>query len=138
MRERADRVQELERELEKAQDKILNLTEQIEILKSQLVDTDNGFYGLALRHGLTHAHTTILRLLFKRPGVVATKEQLLVGLYAHRPDHVWGDGKTLEVHVCRIRKKMPPDSIETFWGRGYRLTEVGRAWIKAELESVLR
>jgi DNA-binding response OmpR family regulator len=68
---------------------------------------------------LTRKEFDLLTTLAKRAGRVATRQQLL--------DEVWGydyygDTRTLDVHIRRLRKKLGPcdESIETVIGVGYR------------------
>ncbi|HEY0173432.1 MAG TPA: helix-turn-helix domain-containing protein, partial [Pyrinomonadaceae bacterium] len=68
---------------------------------------------------LTRKEFGLLAALARRPGRVATRTQLL--------DEVWGqqyygDTRTLDVHIRRLRSKLGAcgDSIETVVGVGYR------------------
>jgi two-component system, OmpR family, alkaline phosphatase synthesis response regulator PhoP len=68
---------------------------------------------------LTRKEFGLLAALARRPGKVATRNQLL--------DEVWGqqyygDTRTLDVHIRRLRQKLGAcgDSIETVVGVGYR------------------
>jgi DNA-binding response OmpR family regulator len=68
---------------------------------------------------LTRKEFALLSALARRPGRVATRTQLL--------DEVWGqqyygDTRTLDVHIRRLRAKLGAcgDSIETVVGVGYR------------------
>jgi len=68
---------------------------------------------------LTNKEFTLLSVLAKRPGRVITRQQLL--------DQVWGysyygDARTLDVHIRRLRQKLGGcgDCIETVVGVGYR------------------
>lgn len=68
---------------------------------------------------LTRKEFALLAALARRPGRVATRQQLL--------DEVWGqqyygDTRTLDVHIRRLRSKLGPcgDSIDTVVGVGYR------------------
>ncbi|HJQ35405.1 MAG TPA: response regulator transcription factor [Pyrinomonadaceae bacterium] len=68
---------------------------------------------------LTRKEFALLAALARRPGRVATRNQLL--------DEVWGqqyygDTRTLDVHIRRLRAKLGAcgDSIETVVGVGYR------------------
>ena len=62
----------------------------------------------------------LLYFLASSPNQVFTREQLL--------SHIWGydyagDSRTVDVHIKRIRKKLPPSenwSIATVWGVGYK------------------
>ncbi len=70
---------------------------------------------------LTRKEFALLEHLIKNLGRVATRQQLL--------DNVWGysyfgDTRTLDVHIRRLRQKMADcgESIETVVGVGYRFT----------------
>jgi DNA-binding response OmpR family regulator len=72
---------------------------------------------------LTRKEFALLAALARKPGRVATRTQLL--------DEVWGldyygDSRTLDVHIRRLRQKLGDcaDSIETVVGVGYRF--IGR------------
>ena len=62
----------------------------------------------------------LLFLLASHPNQVFTREQLL--------DRVWGfdyvgESRTVDVHIKRLREKLPPNStweIKTVWGVGYK------------------
>ncbi len=71
---------------------------------------------------LTRKEFTLLEYLIKNTGRVATRQQLL--------DNVWGytyfgDTRTLDVHIRRLRQKMDGcgSSIETVVGVGYRFNK---------------
>jgi len=73
---------------------------------------------------LTNKEFTLLSALAKRPGRVVTRQQLL--------DQVWGysyygDARTLDVHIRRLRQKLGDcgDCIETLVGVGYRFVGSG-------------
>jgi DNA-binding response OmpR family regulator len=68
---------------------------------------------------LTRKEFALLEHLIRNTGRVATRQQLL--------DNVWGysyfgDTRTLDVHIRRLRQKMGScgDAIETVVGVGYR------------------
>ena len=70
---------------------------------------------------LTHKEFQLLTTLAKKRGRVITRQQLL--------DQVWGysyygDARTLDVHIMRLRPKLDAcgDCIETLVGVGYRFT----------------
>jgi two-component system alkaline phosphatase synthesis response regulator PhoP len=73
---------------------------------------------------LTNKEFTLLSVLAKRSGRVVTRQQLL--------DQVWGysyygDARTLDVHIRRLRQKLGDcgDCIETVVGTGYRFVGCG-------------
>lgn len=78
--------------------------------------------------GMTGQMIEFVRCLYKRPkNEIATKEVLWMlteHLTGSRPEI-----KIVDVVICKLRRVMPPDSIRTIWGRGYSLTESGRAWV---------
>ncbi len=72
--------------------------------------------GLAV--DLTSHEFKVLAYLMHRPGQVVTRSELTEHIYAQDHDR---DSNTIEVFVGRLRKKLPPDCIETVRGLGYRL-----------------
>ncbi len=76
-------------------------------------------YGLSPREGLV---LQALQRVCPRP---ITKESLLAAAYSDIPDDEWPQAKTLDVYVCKIRKKLRKAGadfeIETLWGLGHRL-----------------
>ncbi len=76
------------------------------------------------RHGSAHGHrdSSCSRALVRRPGIVKTREQLMVDAY---PDRVSVSDRTIDSHVKRIRRKFQAvdpafDRIEGVYGAGYR------------------
>jgi two-component system OmpR family response regulator len=67
---------------------------------------------------LTAHEFRLLAYLMHRPGSVVSRSELTEHLYAQGFDR---DSNTIEVFVGRLRRKLPPDSIETVRGLGYRL-----------------
>lgn len=75
--------------------------------------------------GLTNREYELLVFLARNPGRAFNRDEML--------NHVWGenyfgDSKTVDVYVCRLRVKLEDDSlhhgfIETVWGTGYRWRE---------------
>ena len=53
-----------------------------------------------------------------RPNAVVSRTELTEHIYAQDFDR---DSNTSEVFVGRLRKKLPPELIETVRGMGYRL-----------------
>jgi DNA-binding response OmpR family regulator len=68
---------------------------------------------------LTRKEFALLAALARRPGRVATRQQLLDDVWGQQ---YYGDSRTLDVHIRRLRAKLGPcaDSIETLVGVGYR------------------
>ena len=71
---------------------------------------------------LTSHEFKILSLLMQRAGEVLSRTELSEHLYPHDSER---DSTTIEVFVGRLRKKLPPGSIETVRGLGYRLHPAG-------------
>jgi two-component system cell cycle response regulator CtrA len=58
-----------------------------------------------------------------------TKEALLASIYLEHAEQDIPDIKIIDVSICKLRAKLKPFGldIETFWGRGYRMTPATRA-----------
>ena len=67
---------------------------------------------------LTAHEFRLLAYLTHRPGQVVSRTELTEHLYAQDFDR---DSNTIEVLVGRLRRKLPPEAIETVRGLGYRL-----------------
>ena len=70
---------------------------------------------------LTRKEFSLLATLARAAGRVATRQQLLDNVWGYE---YYGDTRTLDVHIRRLRQKLGPcgDSIETVVGVGYRFT----------------
>lgn len=75
--------------------------------------------GTAIR--LTRKEFSLLSMLAKSAGRVATRQQLLDNVWGYE---YYGDTRTLDVHIRRLRQKLGDcgESIETVVGVGYRFT----------------
>ena len=83
------------------------------------LDTRSGRVTLAGQPvTLTSHEFKVLDYLMHRPGAVVSRTELTEHIYAQDFDR---DSNTIEVFVGRLRKKLPPDCIETVRGLGYRL-----------------
>mgnify|MGYP001270445203 CR=1 FL=1 len=71
---------------------------------------------------LTSHEFKLLSLLMQRKGEVLSRTELSEHIYAYDSDR---DSNAIEVFVGRLRRKLPPGSIETVRGMGYRLVEAG-------------
>jgi two-component system, OmpR family, response regulator len=67
---------------------------------------------------LTSHEFKVLTYLMRRRGEVCSRSELSEHIYPLDNDR---DSNTIEVFVGRLRKKLPPDMIETVRGMGYRL-----------------
>ena len=80
---------------------------------------------LAVAFKLSPFQGTILAAMYARGG-----DQTLTP--AHIEDLSNLGGNAASVHICRMRKKLGgPDTIETVWGRGWRVSPELRARIDA-------
>ena len=70
---------------------------------------------------LTNKEFTLLSVLAKSPDRVVTRQQLLDSVWGYS---YYGDARTLDVHIRRLRQKLAEcgDCIETVVGVGYRFT----------------
>ena len=70
---------------------------------------------------LTHKEFTLLSVLAKSADRVQSRQQLLDSVWGHR---YYGDARTLDVHIRRLRQKLGDcgNCIETVVGVGYRFT----------------
>src|SRR5215210_2409606 len=68
---------------------------------------------------LTRKEFALLQMLAKSAGRVATRQRLLDDVWGHQ---YYGDTRTLDVHIRRLRQKLGGcgDAIETVIGVGYR------------------
>jgi len=73
---------------------------------------------------LTSHEYRVLEYLMHHRDRVVSRSELIEHLYDQDFDR---DSNTIEVFVGRLRKKIPPDIIETVRGLGYRIIEPGDA-----------
>jgi len=69
---------------------------------------------------LTSHEYKVLEILLRQAGQVISRSALTEHLYAQDFDR---DSNTIDVFIARLRKKLPPGSIETVRGLGYRLVD---------------
>lgn len=82
----------------------------------------NKFYKENQEIELTPIEFALLKVFMKNPGRALKREEMLNTVWG---DDYFGDTKTLDVHIRRLREKiedMPsqPKYIKTVWGSGYR------------------
>lgn len=71
---------------------------------------------------LTSHEFRVLSYLMHHRGRIVSQSELTEHIYAQDFDR---DSNTIEVFVGRLRRKLPPDVIETVRGMGYRLAPAG-------------
>lgn len=78
--------------------------------------------GTVSAHGqpvsLTGHEYRVLAYLMHHPGKIVSRSELMQHVYAQDADC---ESNTIEVFINRLRKKLPPQLIETVRGMGYRL-----------------
>ena len=83
---------------------------------------------------LANKEFKLLATLAKSPGRVLTRQQLLDEVWGY---NYYGDARTLDVHIRKLRQKLGPcgDCIETMIGVGYRFTGCAAQKARADLDS---
>lgn len=101
-----------------------NVPTEPEVLAVGDAVLDEGRYELRLADtafDLPRKEFEVLRKLMARPGRIVTRTELLEEIWGY----TWGDSKTLDQHIRRIRRKLEQvetsPRIETVRGVGYRL-----------------
>jgi len=67
----------------------------------------------------------LLYFFLQHPKQVFTREQILDRVWGYE---FYGDERTVDVHMKRLRKKLGPDAqqyFQTVWGVGYKFDESG-------------
>lgn len=82
----------------------------------------NKFYKENQEVELTPIEFALLKVFMKNPGRALKREEMLNTVWG---DDYFGDTKTLDVHIRRLREKIEdtpsqPKYIKTVWGSGYR------------------
>jgi DNA-binding response OmpR family regulator len=85
----------------------LVISQRCFFIKDQLID-------------LTPTEFDLMRLLIENKKIVFSREQLLLSL---RSLDAWGDSRTVDMHIQRLRKKFGDykDVIKSIYGVGYKL-----------------
>lgn len=89
----------------------------------KLVTAAQRFYKGEDEIELTPTEFTIMKVFISHPGKAFSRDELLNTVWGK---NYYGDMKTVDVHIRRIREKIEDDPsnpkfIETVWGVGYRL-----------------
>jgi DNA-binding response OmpR family regulator len=85
------------------------------------------FYRNGVEIELTPTEFAIMKLLMNSPGKAFNRNEIMNSVWGQ---NYFGDLKTVDVHIRRIREKLEEDPssprwIETVWGVGYRLKGAG-------------
>lgn len=117
-------VRELVARINVASRRTRDVREEPEVLSVGDTVLDEGRYELRLgdvRLDMPRKEFEVLRRLMSRPGQVVTRSELLEEVWGH----TWGDSKTLDQQIRRIRRKLEQVAgsprIDTVRGVGYRL-----------------
>lgn len=86
--------------------------------------------------GLQPGDASLVLALYQAKGSVRNKLQLHEAIPAVWVDHDDRGLKIIDVRICRLRKRLGHDAIETLWGQGYRLTAEGIAKVSEALDPV--
>jgi len=119
---RDEYVMALEAENDQLREKIVTLEEMLGLR----IETP-------LMLGLTNQESKLFGILLKRDMV--TKDAAMIAIYGDKPDSDV-EIKIVDVFVCKARKKLKPYeiTIETVWGRGYRMPGPSKLIAAALLE----
>ncbi|HCN73202.1 MAG: DNA-binding response regulator [Pusillimonas sp.] len=72
---------------------------------------------------LTAHEYRVLASLMQHAGDIVSRSSLIEQIYAQDFDR---DSNTIDVFIGRLRKKLPPNTIETVRGLGYRMNEASK------------
>lgn len=80
--------------------------------------------------GLTPLETRIVGALVKRE--IVNRDVLFAVLYSDRLEHHQPDPKTIDVHMCKLRKKLKAKKVRIYsrYGVGYYIDETAKATLK--------
>lgn len=76
-----------------------------------------------LRIDLSQKEFALLQTFAAEPNRVFSKSELLRDIWGYQSS---GCTRTIDSHICRLRKKLGPGWLSNVWGVGYRLTETPR------------
>jgi len=114
------------------EDIIEDLREQVAYWKSEAlgVRSTERRGRLQAAYRISRSQAELLDALYARDGKLLVKAQADEAVVGHSDQR---DSNTVDVHMCRLRKKMPPGSIATMWGLGWHLTPTGMESVRNAL-----
>jgi len=88
-----------------------------------IIDEAQKVYKNGNELDLTPREFAIIKLFMDKPGIALSRDEILNEIWGK---NYFGDIKTVDVHIRRVREKIEdipsePSIIETIWGFGYRL-----------------
>lgn len=112
------------------------LEEEIAYLRSELgLQTELTMKrGLSRSLGLSPGELSLALALYRAKGRVVTSSFLEEILPDPRGNAGERTLKLVQVYVCRLRRTLGFDAIDTIWGQGYQLMPKGREIIREALE----
>lgn len=123
-------IQQLKSRLEDAEDA---LAEAMRELRGQRDAMQYDYIRAA--YNFTPTETRFVEAFYARDRVLSVW-MLMDLLYGERGADHEPETKIVQVFICKIRRKMGFDAIRNVWGRGYELTESGRAALTARIEAI--
>lgn len=111
--------------MRRAADLIEELDEEVRHLRRELgYDGSAKARATVARHfRLTGKEADIFCALRHANGAFLNRDRLMSLLYSDAIEEP--EVKIIDVFLCKLRKKIGPESLSTRWGFGYALTEVG-------------
>lgn len=113
------RIKAILRRSERLSDRKL---EEINFGELSLNLKSNRFFKSEVEVELTPTEFSMLKMFMENPGKAFNRDEILDKIWG---EDYFGDTKTVDVHVRRLREKVEdnpskPEFIETVWGYGYR------------------
>lgn len=113
---------------------------ELEYLRDRVVQLEEALgvkVALPNELGLTPLEGRIVGALVKRE--IVNKDMLYAVLYADRLEHHQPDPKTIDVHMCKLRRKLKPKGIRIYcrYGVGYYMDKDDRQDLKSKLEELV-
>jgi two-component system, cell cycle response regulator CtrA len=110
---------------------------QLGALSLSLESREVRFRGMLVH--LTAREYSMLELLVLRKGQVVSKDLCRNHLYGGMDEP---GSKIIEIFVCKLRRKLSDlgcdDLVETIWGQGYRIREIGDENLRHRLKSEVK
>jgi DNA-binding response OmpR family regulator len=101
-----------------------------------ILGTDDSISDAYRSLGLSKTHCAVLGFLMKRD--VAPREQIYTVLYGARPSNRQPDIKTIDAHICYIRRALTPIGvgIVTVFGSGWKMMPADKIKLKNWLAGI--
>lgn len=126
IRWQAKEIERLQGELQEARDTIALLS-----------NDGDSVWALQLRLGLPPQRARILAAIY-RAETYCTYDRIILFAWPGMKDAPPSPEMTIKQQVCHLRRQLGEEAIVTYWGRGYALTDKGRALVAAALDTTQR